>query len=177
MTSTTKINSKAFALTITAFAISAGAFVAAPSQAQANSTSDYRNVIGNSMRACAPGKGPAVRLSIVGIENASGTVRVQLYNGTRADWLESGRWLNRMDLAAKEGRMTVCMPVPASGKYAIAVRHDVNGNGKTDITADGGAMSNNPSINVFNLGKPGVDKTRFAVGDGVRSMTVAMKYL
>jgi uncharacterized protein (DUF2141 family) len=148
----------------------------APASAQASSGSDYRNAISNNMRACAPGAGPSVRVTINGVKNSSGTIRAQVYNGTRADWLESGRWLNRIELPARRGRMTVCLPVPASGNYAVAVRHDVNGNGSTDIRTDGGAMSNNPSINIFNLGKPGVDETRFSVGGGVNSIAITMKY-
>ena len=161
----------------TLVAAGAAGVASAPAAAQASGKGDYRNVIGNSMRSCAPGAGPAVRVSINGVTNAKGTVRVQVYNATKSDWLASGRWLNRMELPARAGKMTVCMPVPASGDYAVAVRHDVNGNGKTDIRTDGGAMSNNPSINVLNLGKPSVDKTRFSVGDGVRSIAVTMKYL
>ena len=149
---------------------------AAPLAAQASSTSDYRNIISNNMRSCAPGAGPSVRVTINGVKNSNGTVRAQVYNGTGADWLESGRWLNRIELPARRGRMTVCLPVPASGNYAIAVRHDVNGNGSTDIRTDGGAMSNDPSINIFNLGKPGIDKTRFSVGRGVSSIAITMKY-
>jgi uncharacterized protein (DUF2141 family) len=147
-----------------------------PATAQASGNSDYRNTISNNMRSCAPGAGPAVRVTIEGIKSSDGMIRAQLYNGTKADWLEKGRWLNRIELPAKAGRMTVCMPVPSSGAYAIAVRHDVNGNGKTDIRTDGGAMSNNPSINIFNLGKPGIDKTRFAVGDGGGRIAITMRY-
>ena len=148
----------------------------APAGAQATSNSDYRNVISNNMRACAPGAGPAIRVTITGIKSSSGTIRAQVYNGTSADWLESGRWLNRIEVPARQGSMTLCLPVPSSGNYAVAVRHDVNGNGETDIRTDGGAMSNNPSINIFNLGKPGIDKTRFSVGSGVLSISVTMKY-
>jgi uncharacterized protein (DUF2141 family) len=150
--------------------------VSAPAFAQASSASDYRNPIPNVMRNCAPGNGPAVRVTINGIKQASGKIRAQVYNGTSADWLESGKWLNRVELPARRGRMTVCLPVPKSGNYAIAVRHDVNGNDETDIRTDGGAMSNNPSINIFNLGKPGIDKTRFSVGKGVKSIAITMKY-
>lgn len=149
----------------------------APAFAQASSNGDYRNVIANNMRACAPGQGPAIRVTINGVKSASGKVRVQVYNGTSADWLESGKWLNRIELPARAGRMTVCLPVPSSGNYAVAVRHDVNGNGDTEISTDGGAMSRNPSINILNLGKPGVDKTRFSVGNGVSAISVTMKYL
>ena len=117
-----------------------------------------------------------MRITINGIKSSTGKIRAQVYNGTREDWLERGRWLNRIELPARQGRMTICMPVPQSGEYAIAVRHDANGNGETDISQDGGAMSNNPSINIFNLGKPGIDKTRIEVGEGVRSISVLMKY-
>jgi len=147
-----------------------------PALAQAASGSDYRNIIANNMRSCAPGGGPAVRVTINGIKVASGKIRAQVYNGTSADWLESGRWLNRVELPARRGRMTVCLPVPKSGDYAVAVRHDLNGNGKTDIRTDGGAMSNDPSISIFNLGKPSIDKTRFSVGRGVKSIAITMKY-
>ena len=144
--------------------------ISAPASAQ------YRQKISNDMGKCAAGAGPAVRVTVQGIKSSSGRVRVQSYRGTEADWLESGRWIYRMEAPAKAGTMTFCMPVPSAGTYGIAVRHDVNGNGKTDIRADGGAMSNNPSINIFNLGKPSYKKTRFDVGNGVESISIQMRY-
>lgn len=144
--------------------------LAAPSQAQ-----QYRNELRHSVAPC-QGSGPAVWLHVTDIRSSSGKLRINLYRGTRADWLESGRWLNRVELPAREGAMTVCMPVPAPGDYAIAIRHDANANGKTDIRADGGGMSNNPSINIFNLGKPGIDKTRFSIGREVLPMSIRMRY-
>jgi uncharacterized protein (DUF2141 family) len=78
---------------------------------------------------------------------------------------------------ARAGSMTFCVPMPASGVYGIAVRHDVNGNGETDITTDGGGMSNNPSINIFNLGKPSYTKVGVPVSDGVKSIRILMKYM
>ena len=115
-------------------------------------------------------------VTITDIKASSGTIRVQSYRGTKEDWLEKGRWIYRMEAPAKAGSMTFCMPLPAPGTYGIAVRHDVNGNGKTDIFADGGAMSNNPSINIFNLGKPSYKKTAFTVGAGVETMSIRMRY-
>ena len=118
-----------------------------------------------------------MRITINGIKNSDGKLRVQSYRGVESDWLEKGKWINRIEAPAREGTMTFCMPVPASGTYGIAVRHDTNGNGKTDITRDGGGMSNNPSINIFNLGKPSYRKTAFEVDDGVTSISITMKYL
>ena len=136
----------------------------------------YRQKIGNDMSKCHRGAGPSVLVTVDGVKSSTGTVRVQAYRGTKADWLEKGRWIYRIEAPAKAGTMTFCMPVPQNGTYGIAVRHDANGNGKTDIRKDGGAMSNNPSINIFNLGKPSYKKTAINVGPGVKSIRVQMRY-
>lgn len=141
-----------------------------PAQAQ------YRNRLSHSIAPC-QGSGPAVWIQVTNIASSEGTLRIQLYRGTREDWLESGRWINRIELPAREGTMQVCMPAPEEGDYAIAIRHDRNDNGRTDISSDGGGMSNNPSINIFNLGKPGVNRTRFSLGREVLPMSIRMRYL
>lgn len=151
----------------------AGGMAALPQSAEAQG--QYRQQISNNMSACRGAK-PAVRVTVTGVKSSTGKMRVQSYRGTKAEWLEKGKWLNRIEMPARAGSMSFCMPVPASGSYGIAVRHDVNGNGKTDIRTDGGAMSNNPSINIFNLGKPSYKKTRFDVGSGVKAITVNMRY-
>ncbi len=133
--------------------------------------------ISNDLSRCQAGNGPAVLVNISGVKAASGKIRVQSYRGTKAEWLKKGAWINRIEAPAKNNNMTFCVPVPSSGMYGIAVRHDVNGNGKTDISKDGGGMSNNPSISIFNLGKPSYKKTKFAVGDEVKSISIKMKYL
>lgn len=148
-----------------------GLATAAPAAAQ------YRQKIGNDMSKCRSDSGPAVMVTVDGIESSSGNIRVQSYRGTEADWLEKGRWLNRIQTRASAGTMTFCLPVPRPGTYAVAVRHDRNGNGDTDLMQDGGAMSNNPSLNIFNLGKPSYTKTAFSVGNGVKSIRIRMRYM
>jgi uncharacterized protein (DUF2141 family) len=73
--------------------------------------------------------------------------------------------------------MSFCVPVPSEGKYGIAVRHDRNGNGKTDFTQDGGGFSNNPGVSILNLGKPSVNKVAFDAGPGVTRITINLKYM
>lgn len=146
------------------------AFIAAPAQAQ------YRHEMGNDLSRCDAGEGPAVRVSISGLRGG-GTVRVQSYRGTEADWLQKGRWLARIQAPARAGAMTFCVPLPSTGTFAIAVRHDRNNNGKTDLGSDGGGMSNNPSINIFNLGKPSYRSTAFPVGNEVKAISISMKYM
>lgn len=142
----------------------------------APAAAQYRQAIGNDMSKCAPGAGPAVRVTVRGIKSSTGKIRLQSYRATKADWLAKGKWINRIEVPARKGSMTFCVPVPKAGNYAIAARHDANNNNETDITKDGGAMSNNPSINIFNLGKPGVQKTSFPIGNEVERMTITMLY-
>jgi uncharacterized protein (DUF2141 family) len=154
------------------FALAGLALAALPGPAQAQ----YNKYIGNDPAKCR-GNGPAVRVTVSDVKSSAGTVRVQLYYGTKRDWLESGRWLNRIEVPARAGSMSVCMPVPRAGTYAIAVRHDVDNDDDTDLTTDGGGASTNPSFNIFNLGKPSHTKTAFAVGNEVKSITIRMRYM
>ena len=132
-------------------------------------------VLPNDLAKCR--SGPSTLVQISGVKAGTGKIRVQSYRATAADWLVKGRWISRIEVPARAGSMTVCVPLPEAGSYGIAVRHDVNGNGKTDLSADGGGMSNNPSINIFNLGKPSYKKTAFAVGDAPKTITITMKYM
>ena len=133
--------------------------------------------IDNDMARCNAGNGPAVIVQVRGVKDAAGRIRVQSYPATGGAWLAKGRWINRVEARANTGAMSFCVPVPAAGNYGIAVRHDRNANGKTDISKDGGGFSNNPSINILNLGKPSVGKVSFYAGTGVTRITINLKYL
>lgn len=132
-------------------------------------------VIPNDLSKCR--SGPSTLVQISGVKAGTGKIRVQSYRATPSDWLVKGRWISRIEVPARAGSMTVCVPLPEAGSYGIAVRHDVNGNGKTDLRSDGGGMSNNPSINIFNLGKPSYTKTAFSVGNAPRTISITMKYM
>lgn len=160
---------KGLAASAVSLALVAG-LVPAPAMAQ------YQQEIRNDLSRCRAGT-PSIRVNVSGIEAASGTVRVQLYRGVEGEWLEHGKWLYRIEAPARAGSMSFCLPVPQAGVYAVAARHDVNGNGETDFTTDGGAMSNNPSINIFNLGRPSVSRTRFTVGEDMVTLNITMRYM
>ncbi|WP_379553206.1 DUF2141 domain-containing protein [Erythrobacter sp. W53] len=134
----------------------------------------YRQKISHDTGKCASGA-TGVWVTINNIKASAGTIRVQSYRGTKADWLEKGKWIYRIEAPARAGSMKFCMPLPADGTYGIAVRHDVNNNGKTDLSTDGGAMSNNPRLTIWNLGKPSYKKTRFTV-NGLENISINMRY-
>lgn len=154
-------------------ALMSAGVLAMPAPALAQNHSEIRN----EMARCQADRGPAIMVTVEGVKSSSGKIRVQSYRATSEDWLVKGHWLTRIEVPAKAGTMTFCVPVASAGTYGIAVRHDVNGNGETDIRTDGGAMSNNPSINIFNLGKPSYTKVGVPVGQGVKSIRIQMKYM
>lgn len=132
-------------------------------------------VLPNDLAKCR--SGPSTLVQISGVKAGSGKIRVQSYRANASEWLAKGRWLTRIEVPARASSMTVCVPLPQAGAYGIAVRHDFNGNGKTDLSTDGGGMSNNPSINIFNLGKPSYKKTGFDVGNAPKTISITMKYM
>jgi len=151
--------------------------ISATALALVSGTAAAGQEVDNDLSRCAAGKGPAVLVSVRGVKEAKGVVRVQSYSATAGSWLAKGRWLNRIESRANAGNMSFCVPVPSEGKYGIAVRHDRNGNGKTDITQDGGGFSNNPSLSILNLGKPSVGKVAFDAGPGVTRITINLRYM
>lgn len=130
----------------------------------------------NDMSRCTSGNGPAVLVHVRGIKEAAGKVRAQSYPAIAGVWLAKGRWLHRVEAPASAGSINICISVPSEGKYGIAVRHDRNGDGKTDISQDGGGFSNNPSIGILNLGRPSVNKVAFDTDPGVTRIIVNLKY-
>lgn len=175
MTTTTPWGSPAMPYRTLALLAAAG--LAAPMPALAQARDEYRNEIRNEMGRCSAERGPALMVTVDGVKASSGKLRVQSYRANSGEWLQKGKWLSRIEVPARAGAMTFCVPLPSSGSYGIAVRHDVDGNGKTDLGTDGGAMSNNPSINIFNLGKPSYTKVAVPVGGGVKSIRIQMKYM
>lgn len=137
----------------------------------------FQREISNDLARCNSGTGPALMVTVTGVKASSGKMRVQTYRANKAEWMVKGKWLHRIEVAAKAGSMSFCLPVPEAGTYGVAVRHDVNGNGKTDFSDDGGGISNDPSINIFNLGKPSYTKVGVSVRGEVKSIRITMKYL
>lgn len=151
-----------------------GGTVASPVLAYAQ-----RQVIDNDMARCAASAGSAILVEVAGFEAARGVIRVQSYPATRKAWLEKGAWINRIETPVRpvNGKMRFCVPLPAAGRYGIAVRHDLNANGKTDLSHDGGGFSNNPKASIFNLGKPSVDKAAVAVGNAPVTISISLQYM
>lgn len=136
-------------------------------------------VLGPDAAACEAGRS-AMLVHVIGLKSRSGTLRIQSYGGNPERFFEKGAWLKRIDIPVPAaGPVEVCVPVARGGRYAISVRHDVNGSGKSD-RSDGGGMSGNPSISMFDLllkRKPSAEKVSVSVNGGVVTVPIVMNYI
>jgi uncharacterized protein (DUF2141 family) len=135
--------------------------------------------IGPHAARCAAGEASVV-VNVTGFRVRTGTVRVQLYAANPRTFLERRQYLVRVDLpVTSSGDMPVCVPVTAAGRYAISVRHDANGNGRSD-RSDGGGFSGNPDVSLFDLAlrrKPSLARVGFNVGAEPVRVNVILNYV
>ncbi|MDB5691089.1 MAG: hypothetical protein JWO81_152 [Alphaproteobacteria bacterium] len=131
--------------------------------------------LGPDAAVCSEGR-PALLVSVNGFKARSGRLRVQLYGDNPNTFLAKGGKLRRIDLpVTPAGPMNVCIAVPHPGVYAIAVRHDVDGDNEKGDWSDGGGFSNNPSLSLFHL-KPSLRQVAINVGGGVKPVSVTLLY-
>lgn len=151
-----------------AVAVAASLALIAPVAAQAHP-------IGPDAAVCENGSSAAVLVRVEGFKKHTGKLRVQIYGSNPDEFLAKGKWQKRVDLpVVASGRMEVCVGLPAAGDYAVAVRHDLDGNGKSGWS-DGGGFSRNPKISLFDL-KPKYAEVYIPVGNSVRNVDVTLNY-
>ncbi len=139
---------------------------AAPASAQ---------ILGPNPAACRAGAdGPAFLVTVDGFKARTGRIRVQLYRAND-EFLARGQWLQRIDEpVSARGPMRFCVTPPAPGRYAVAVRHDVDGNGRSGWN-DGAGFSRNPDISLTNL-RPEAGEVAISTGSGPVPVNVVLNY-
>lgn len=143
------------------------AFAAQPAQAQ--------SVLGPDAAACRQGaRGPALLVTVSGLKNRAGRVRVNLYGSNPAHFLAKGKKVRRVDVPVSGNPMRICVALPKPGNYAVAVRHDADANGKSGWN-DGGGFSRNPKISLADL-KPTYRETVISAGAGVKNVPIVLNY-
>jgi uncharacterized protein (DUF2141 family) len=141
------------------------AAIAVPGTAQA---------MGPDAAACRAG-GTGILVIVDGFRQRTGSVRVALYGSNPASFLQRGQTLRKIDLpVSRSGPMQICVAVPQPGRYAIAVRHDLDGNGHSGWN-DGGGFSRNPRISLMSL-RPSYGSVAINAGRGVTPVNVVLNY-
>lgn len=122
---------------------------------------------------CMAGK-PSVLVHVAGFRKPTGKIKVSLY-GSEGRWLAKDGRISRVKMPVTGKSMDICVPVPAPGRYAVAVHHDYNVNGERD-RQDGGGYSRNPKVSLLNP-KPSFSKAAFTVGNGPSRVGITLLYI
>lgn len=142
------------------------AAMAAPGAAQA--------AMGPDAAACR-GNRPGILVTVNGFKERTGNVRVNVYGSDPRRFLGRGQYVRQVNLpVTRSGAMPICVAVPAAGRYAVAVRHDMDGNGRSGWS-DGGGFSRNPRISLTNL-RPSYENVAFDVGPNGAGVSVTLLY-
>ena len=151
---------------LASLALSGAAFAfAAPASAQ----------LGPDAAACR-GNGQAVLVTVDGFRARTGNVRVAIYGSDPRQFLARGQTLRKVNVpVTAAGPMRICVALPGPGRYAVAVRHDVNGNNARGDWSDGAGFSRNPRISLTNL-RPNYNNVAINVGRGVTPVNVTLLY-
>lgn len=96
--------------------------------------------------------GPLViAVRVHGVRSGGGQLVAELYRDQPDGFLRKSGRLARERVPAHQGSVALQLPAPRAGRYAVAVYHDENGNGKFDRSAvglprEGFGLSNNPRL-------------------------------
>jgi uncharacterized protein (DUF2141 family) len=131
--------------------------------------------LGPDAAACRTNNGQAVLVTVDGFRQRTGNIRVAIYGSDPRLFLARGQTLRKINVPVTgAGAMRICVALPGPGRYAVAVRHDVNGNNRSDWS-DGGGFSRNPRVTLTNL-RPNYNNVAINVGRGVTPVSVVLNY-
>jgi uncharacterized protein (DUF2141 family) len=117
-------------------------------------------------------------VNVAGVRSGAGQVTVTLYPDERRRFLARGGSLYVGRVPARAGTTRVCLNLPSTGIYGIAVYHDANGNGRIDrnmigLPAEAYGFSNNPR---GLLGIPAFSRVRLNVPRTNMQTTINLTY-
>ena len=141
----------------------------------APATAARAQVLGDNPDACRPGaEGSAALVTVHGFKDRVGRLRVQNYRGTKEEYLVEGHYLHREEVpVTPDGDITLCLPLPGPGDYAIIALHDRDSNGRLSVWSDGIGFSRNPRLG---LAKPSADHVVVRFGPGVTPVRIVLNY-
>jgi uncharacterized protein (DUF2141 family) len=132
-------------------------------------------LIGAPAAAC---DGPALLVKVSGLKNRTGEVRVRVFGGDPKTYFDKKYVTAAVyKTPPASGPVEYCMAV-RPGIYAVDVRQDVNGDGKT-TSVDGIGISGNPEMSMLDIvfkRRPPNDVVQVRVGNGVSVVPVTVRY-
>jgi uncharacterized protein (DUF2141 family) len=125
---------------------------------------------------------PGVRVTITGLKDRSGRLKLELYPANQTDFLrndeellKAGKVFRRIETGiAKQGDVSLCITAPRAGRYAVIVVHKRDGKSKFSISKDGIGV---PGTERLGRKRPSVEQADVMVGNGITTVSARMQYL
>ena len=118
-----------------------------------------------------------VLVTTQGVKTNHGYLVANLYGTDHHRWLADNGWLNVWRDPAIPGDETMCLYLPAPGRYALVMFHDANADGDLNVgplgPKEGYGFSNN--VRPF-LAPPSLQSTLFSVGPGDTRISIRLRY-
>ncbi|MDK2758894.1 MAG: DUF2141 domain-containing protein [Blastomonas fulva] len=152
--------------------------VPGPVYAQLRSTPD----LGIAEGRCRSGEsGPAFLITVMGLKDRRGQLRLELYPPGDDGFLQddnilvaAGKTFRRVEQTLpKAGPVRLCIRVPAAGTYTLSILHDRDANRKFGVSTDGIGFPNDPQLG---MAKPKASAVRAVAGTGLTPISIRMNY-
>lgn len=133
---------------------------------------------------CAGQQGVPIQVSLTGLKDRKGRLKLDLYPASEADFLRPGAQLLREGKVYRRvfavppaaGPVTLCIAAPSAGRYAVVFTHDRDGKGDDSfsIWSDGAGYV---GAQKMGRGKPKLAPSIVEVGPGGANVTIRVQYL
>jgi len=139
-------------------------------------------VLGSDAASCVQRDSSAIEVTIQGLKDRTGSLKLELYPATEEDFLKDdrdliaqGKFFRRVwSTTPANDPITMCIKAPAPGRYALFVTHDRDGKNKFNVWTDGAGV---PSNERLGRSKPKLSQAIVNVPRGVARVTVRAQYL
>ena len=160
-----------FLLPVLAAGLIPGAALAGPNQE-----------LGKAEGRCRPGEtGPALLVSVVGLKDRSGDLKLEVYPANDQDFLQDdkiliaqGKTFRRVEEAVPaDGTPTLCIRLPGPGSYGVSLLHDRDANHKFNLSGDGVGFAGNHRLS---WSKPKAAASSVVAGAGLTQVPIVLNY-
>lgn len=138
--------------------------------------------LGTAEGRCRPGEpGPSFLVSVEGLKDRSGRLKLEVYPAADSDFLQddnilisAGKTFRRVEQAIPaSGPVQLCVRVPSAGRFAVSLLHDRDGNRKFSWRIDGIGFAGNPSLG---WSKPAASAASAVAHSGPTQIRIVMNY-
>jgi len=125
--------------------------------------------------------GPAFLVSVEGLKDRTGKLKLEVYPSRDPDFLadddiliSAGKVFRRVEqVVPASGPVQLCVRLPSAGRYAVSLLHDRDGDRKFSWRIDGIGFAGNPRLG---WGKPAASAASAVAHSGPTQIEIVMNY-